>query len=126
MTANVETSTALTVPGELWRIVRSAIEDHGLRLSAVAVAPQQMRRFHVTSPEVTKNKRNGALTRREMQVLALMAQGRSNKEIGALMGGLAEDTVKAHARALFKNLGARDRAHAVALGYQSGLLGGGS
>ena len=35
---------------------------------------------------------------------------------------LSEDTVKTHARRLFKKLGASDRAHAVALGFRWGLV----
>jgi ATP/maltotriose-dependent transcriptional regulator MalT len=62
-----------------------------------------------------------ALTRRQSQVLALIACGDSNEDIaGALRVSVA--TVKFHARDLFDRLGARDRAHAVALGYQLGLL----
>ncbi|MBW0121087.1 helix-turn-helix domain-containing protein, partial [Pseudonocardia oceani] len=65
----------------------------------------------------------GALSGREVQVLAAMARGRTNASIGSELG-LSEDTVKTHARRLFTKLGARDRAHAVALGYQHDILGG--
>lgn len=61
------------------------------------------------------------LTEREMQVLRGMAEGRSNAEIGRELY-VAEDTVKTHARRLFRKLGARDRAHAVAVGFRSGVL----
>jgi DNA-binding NarL/FixJ family response regulator len=54
------------------------------------------------------------LTAREIQVLEGMSHGRSNAEIGRELF-LSEDTVKTHARRLFKKLGASDRAHAVAL-----------
>ena len=60
-------------------------------------------------------------TERELQVLAGMSQGRSNAEIGRELL-LSEDTVKTHARRLFQKLGARDRAHAVALGMRNSLL----
>ena len=53
------------------------------------------------------------LTEREMQVLRGMSQGQSNGEIGRELF-LSEDTVKTHARRLFRKLGARDRAQAVA------------
>ncbi len=42
-----------------------------------------------------------------------MADGKSNAEIGRELF-VSEDTVKTHARRLFRKLGARDRAHAVA------------
>ncbi len=61
------------------------------------------------------------LTERELEVLAGMCEGRSNAEIGRSLF-LSEDTVKTHARRLFKKLGAVDRAHAVALGYRWGLV----
>jgi DNA-binding NarL/FixJ family response regulator len=61
------------------------------------------------------------LTERELQVLRGMSRGRSNSEIGKELY-LSEDTVKTHARRLFRKLGAADRAQAVALGFRWGLL----
>jgi DNA-binding NarL/FixJ family response regulator len=61
------------------------------------------------------------LTERELQVLRGMADGKSNAEIGRELF-VSEDTVKTHARRLFRKLGARDRAHAVAAGFRSGLV----
>jgi len=61
------------------------------------------------------------LTERELQVLREMSMGRSNAEIGKTLF-LSEDTIKTHARKLFRKLGARDRAHAVALGLRHSLL----
>ena len=62
-----------------------------------------------------------ALSQREFQVLDGMSRGRHN---GAIARGLSlsEDTVKTHARRLFVKLNAHDRAHAVARGYQLGVL----
>jgi DNA-binding NarL/FixJ family response regulator len=61
------------------------------------------------------------LTERERQVLEGMASGKSNGEIGRELY-LSEDTVKTHARRLFRKLGAADRAQAVALGFRWGLV----
>jgi DNA-binding CsgD family transcriptional regulator len=61
------------------------------------------------------------LTNREIQVLVGIANGLNNGEIGRSLY-LSEDTVKTHNRRLFKKLGARDRAHAVRLGYDAGIL----
>ncbi|BCJ60258.1 helix-turn-helix transcriptional regulator [Micromonospora endophytica] len=61
------------------------------------------------------------LTERELQVLLGMAEGKSNAEIGRELY-VSEDTVKTHARRLFRKLGARDRAHAVAAGFRAGLV----
>jgi len=62
-----------------------------------------------------------SLTERELQVLTGMARGRSNAEIGRELY-LSEDTVKTHARRLFRKLGAVDRAQAVALGFRWGMV----
>ena len=62
-----------------------------------------------------------SLSERELQVLSGMARGRSNAEIGRELY-LSEDTVKTHARRLFRKLGAADRAHAVAVGFRWGLV----
>lgn len=61
------------------------------------------------------------LTEREQQVLDGMSRGLSNAEIGRELF-LSEDTVKTHARRLFRKVGAADRAQAVALGFRWGLL----
>ena len=61
------------------------------------------------------------LTERELQVLRGMGRGRSNSEIGRELY-LSEDTVKTHARRLFRKLGAADRAQAVAMGFRWGLV----
>jgi len=62
-----------------------------------------------------------SLTERELQVLSGMSRGRSNAEIGRELY-LSEDTVKTHARRLFRKLEASDRAHAVAVGFRHGLV----
>ena len=61
------------------------------------------------------------LTERELQVLRGMADGKSNAEIGRELF-VSEDTVKTHARRIYRKLGARDRAHAVALGMRLNQL----
>ena len=61
------------------------------------------------------------LTERELQVLTGMSQGKSNSQIGRDLY-LSEDTIKTHARRLFRKLGVHDRAQAVALGFRRGLV----
>ncbi|WP_328342988.1 helix-turn-helix transcriptional regulator [Micromonospora sp. NBC_00421] len=77
------------------------------------------------SPRPAPGARSGrtsvGLTERELQVLLGMAEGKSNAEIGRELF-VSEDTVKTHARRLFRKLGARDRAHAVAAGFRAGLV----
>jgi DNA-binding CsgD family transcriptional regulator len=81
-----------------------------------ALVPQQRIDLAVTGV------RPPPLTERELQVLRGMADGKSNAEIGRELF-VSEDTVKTHARRLFRKLGARDRAHAVASGFRTGLVG---
>lgn len=61
------------------------------------------------------------LTPREIDVLRLVSRGRSNKEIAASMF-ISEETVKSHMKALFQKLEVHDRAEAVAIAHQRGLL----
>lgn len=61
------------------------------------------------------------LTDGHVAFLRLAAQGLTNAEIGEVLG-TAEDTVKSRARRAMQLLGARDRTHAVALGFRWGFL----
>jgi DNA-binding CsgD family transcriptional regulator len=58
---------------------------------------------------------------REHQVLYWMSHGQSNAAIGRKLR-VSEDTVKTHARHLFRKRNVRDRAHAVRRGFELGLL----
>jgi two-component system NarL family response regulator len=62
-----------------------------------------------------------SLSAREVEVLTRVARGRSNKEIGADLG-IAESTVKNHVNNILMKLGVGDRAHAVAVAIQSGVV----
>jgi len=61
------------------------------------------------------------LTERERMVLALLAQGKSNKAIGAALY-ITERTAKFHVGALMRKLGAANRTEAVTLAAQQGLV----
>jgi DNA-binding NarL/FixJ family response regulator len=64
----------------------------------------------------------GALTAREIEVLALIGRGRTNGEIAAELF-VSEGTVKTHVNHLFTKLRLRDRAAAVVFAYDHGLAG---
>lgn len=72
--------------------------------------------------EVTAPRRfAGLLSERERAVLRLIAAGLSNKQIARSLS-ITERTVKFHVTSIFKKLGAENRAQAVALATQRGLL----
>jgi DNA-binding NarL/FixJ family response regulator len=62
-----------------------------------------------------------ALSARELELLKLLAEGYTNKEIARAMV-LAEDTVKKGVQQLIAKLGATDRTHAVVVALRSDLI----
>lgn len=85
---------------------RSPVPEPGMRSAAEAMSAVQ--------PAAD-------LTKREMEVLVGMSRGLSNSQIASALY-LSDDTVKTHARRLFRKLGAADRAQAVAMGLRRGLI----
>ena len=61
------------------------------------------------------------LTPRRLEVLRLAANGHSNADIGRRLW-ISEDSVKTHVRIAYEQLGARDRAHAIAICLVRGLI----
>jgi DNA-binding NarL/FixJ family response regulator len=90
-------------------------------LDGMDLVEPSLRRALVSREPVRTGPPQAQLTERELQVLTGMSQGKSNSAIGRELY-LSEDTVKTHARRLFRKLGVNDRAQAVALGFRRGLV----
>jgi DNA-binding NarL/FixJ family response regulator len=71
--------------------------------------------------QVNAPRRSGRLSDRERQVLRLVARGRANKQIARDLG-ITERTVKFHMTSIFNKLGADNRAQAIAIAAERGLL----
>ena len=96
---------------ELLRAVRAAAA--GQAVLSPAVAARLMNR--VRTPDT------GPLSQRELEVLQLVAAGRTNRQAAAELF-ITEATVKTHLLNIYGKLGVGDRAAAVAEGYNRGLL----
>ncbi|MEV0402096.1 response regulator transcription factor [Actinoallomurus sp. NPDC050550] len=96
---------------ELVRAVRAAYR--GESVLSPSVAGRLMGRVRAPSP--------GALSKREREVLALVADGTTNREVARRLF-VSEATVKTHLLHIYDKLGVRDRAAAVGEAYKRGLL----
>ena len=69
----------------------------------------------------TGPRRSETLSPRQLEVLRLVAQGDDGNAIAARLV-ISPETVRWHMRQTLNKLGARNRAHAVALAYHSGIF----
>ncbi len=88
-----------------------------LRKAVKAAAAQES----FLDPSVPPKGSRGKLTRRQRQILQLLADGESTA-FAARELGLSEETVKTHAKNAVARLGARNRTHAVAIALRESLL----
>ena len=98
---------------------------HQVAQGESVLAPSLVRRliaaFVEAPPATAKPEWFNALTAREIEVLAAVAQGLSNAEIGAALH-MSAATAKTHVGRLLTKLGARDRTHLVIAAYEAGLV----
>ncbi|MEU5433210.1 response regulator transcription factor [Streptomyces sp. NPDC020719] len=99
---------------ELFTAVRAAAE--GRTVLSPAVASRLVSRVR------TPARPDESLSAREREVLALVAKGTSNREIARVLF-ISEATVKTHLTHIYGKLDVKDRAAAVAVGYDRKILG---
>jgi DNA-binding NarL/FixJ family response regulator len=88
------------------------------------LAPAVLRRLidrHAATPASRDAGRLSVLTEREVEVLRTIARGASNADIARELW-ISETTVKTHITRIFRKLDLRDRAQAVVLAYETGLI----
>ena len=114
-----EVSAALKA-GALGYLQKSASRDELLR--AIRSVAQGMRALPADlEARLALRTAGPEITPREREILALIAQGKANKEIGATLG-IAEDTVKRHVSSILDKLQVNDRAQATAEAMRRGLV----
>lgn len=108
-----------TSPEDLVEAVRTAMTG------AAILSPDITRRLieaYVARPDPTSGPAVlAAVSERELDVLRLLAAGRTNAEIAAELY-VAESTVKSHVARLLQKLGLRDRVQAVVFAYENGIV----
>jgi DNA-binding NarL/FixJ family response regulator len=108
-----------TKPVELLRAVRAVAA--GDALLSPGVTRRLIREFAARTREAPRSPALDALTEREREVMALVAEGLTNQEIAERLV-VSPLTAKTHVSRAMVKLGARDRIQLVVFAYQSGLV----
>jgi DNA-binding NarL/FixJ family response regulator len=108
-----------TAADDIIRAIRS-VADGGSWIDP-RVTPRLLAALRSARPAGAAGDVLAPLSEREVEVLALVARGASNTEIADELF-VSERTVKGHVGSIFTKLGARDRAAAIVLAYDAGLV----
>lgn len=101
-------------PGQIVEAIRRTHAERGYLDPALAPLARSM-----SAPRSSSGA--PSLSRREFEVLQLIADGMENQAIGKALF-VSVETVRTHVKGILRKLRARDRTHAVALAFRSGLL----
>ena len=128
--------TAYEADDDVFRAIRGGARGYLLKGSPAAEIARAVRQVHAgesyLSPRIAAKlvqgvaqpgRRAGLLSARQRGVLRLVAAGQSNRQIAETLS-ISERTVKFHVTAIFNKLGADNRAQAVAIAAERGLLSG--
>jgi len=91
-------------------------------LETIRAVHHGKKRIHAeVANRLAEHAADDALTRREIEVLALIAAGNANKQIADHLH-ITDETVKGHVSKILSKLGANDRTHAVTLALKRGII----
>jgi two-component system NarL family response regulator len=121
--------TTYDTDNEIYRAVKAGAKGYVLKDARREELLECIRRVHrgetCIPPSLVEKLAAGmsseALTGRELDVLTLLARGKSNKEIGTNLY-ISETTVKAHMRSIFSKLNVLSRTEAIAAASRRGLV----
>jgi len=127
--ARVIVQTTYDTDEEVYQAIRAGARAYLLKDAPLEELLDYIRKVHAgetcllpaLGAKLAARMASDALTSREIDVLKLLAKGRSNKEIGSDLF-ISESTVKSHVRSMFKKLHVMSRTEAVAAANQRGLL----
>ncbi|WP_038162575.1 response regulator transcription factor [Verrucomicrobium sp. BvORR106] len=127
--ARVIVLTTCDTDNEIYRAVKAGARAYLLKDGPREELVDTIRRVHrgetCLAPSLVEklaaSVSNEPLTRREQEVLELLAKGRSNKEIASTLS-ISEPTVKTHLRSLFSKLDVLSRTEAIAVASRKGLV----
>ena len=127
--ARVIVLTAYTGDVQVLRALRAGARGYLLKGHVHRELLETIRAVHAgqkrippeVAAELAEHAAEDDLTRREIEVLRLIAAGNANKQI-AVQLSIAEDTVKSHITNILSKLGANDRTHAVTIGLKRGII----
>jgi two-component system NarL family response regulator len=114
---------------DIYRAIQAGAKTYILKASPREELIETIRAIHggehrispVIGARLAERARRAELTTRELEVLKLVADGKSNKEIGSKLG-LAEITVKIHVGRILTKLNANDRTQAATTALRRGIL----
>lgn len=120
--------TTFSGDAQIYRGLKAGAAGYLLKNMARTELLDYLLRIHHGEPhlplEVSRNLPNAVtlepLTRREVDVLKLVASGHSNQRAAGQLG-LKEDTIKAYMKSILSKLRARDRTHAVTIALRRGF-----
>jgi two-component system NarL family response regulator len=129
VSARVIVHTTYDTDEEIYQAIRAGARAYLLKDAPLEELLECIRKVHAgetcippaLAAKLASRMSGEALTARELDVLKLLARGRSNKEIGTDLF-ISETTVKTHVRSIFSKLNVLSRTEAIAAANQRGLI----